>query len=213
MTLRPRAWALYLGLALASGGIALVYEVVWSRLVALLIGSQVEAISTVLVAFFGGLAVGARVLGGVADRARSPLALYGRLELIAGVLAAVSPWVLEAIGAALIGRAPMPVVTVVATAYLFAITFLLGGTLPALVRGAAQAASESARAAGRLVGVNTTGAVLGVATAAALIPVIGLTRTAVYSGAAAVVLGVFVLVIARRADATRTPSPRLRGEG
>ena len=50
-------------LAFLSGVPALVYEIVWTREVALLAGSQVEAISVVLVAFFGGLALGARVLG------------------------------------------------------------------------------------------------------------------------------------------------------
>jgi spermidine synthase len=67
-------------LALLSGVPALIYEVVWTREAALLAGSQVEAISVVLVAFFGGLALGARGLGPLADRAASPLRLYGVLE-------------------------------------------------------------------------------------------------------------------------------------
>ncbi|MCP3903844.1 MAG: tetratricopeptide repeat protein [Planctomycetes bacterium] len=187
----------YLALALVSGGIALVYEVAWTRAVALLIGSQVEAISAVLVAFFGGLAVGARVLGAVADRTRSPLALYGRLEVIAGVLAGVSPWVLGGMGALLIGRVPMPVVTAAVVAYLFVITFLLGGTLPALVRGAVREPAASARAAGWLVGINTVGAVAGVAVAAVSIPAVGLMVTSGTSGVAAVLLGGVALVMAR----------------
>ena len=46
--------ALYLALALLSGVPALVYQVVWTREVGLLVGSQIEGISVVLAAFFGG---------------------------------------------------------------------------------------------------------------------------------------------------------------
>jgi hypothetical protein len=74
-------------LALLSGAPALAYQVVWTRLVALSAGSQVEAISVVLAVFFGGLALGARLLGPRADRVASPLRLYGQLEIGAGALA------------------------------------------------------------------------------------------------------------------------------
>src|SRR5580765_2213640 len=43
----------------ASGAAALVYEVVWTRLLTLQLGHTVAAASTVLAAFMGGLAVGA----------------------------------------------------------------------------------------------------------------------------------------------------------
>jgi spermidine synthase len=59
---------LTLTLAFLSGIPALVYQVVWTREIALLAGSQIEAISVVLVAFFGGLAVDARAFGGIVDR-------------------------------------------------------------------------------------------------------------------------------------------------
>ena len=57
-------------LALLSGVPALVYQVVWTREVGLLVGTQIEAIACVLAAFFGGLALGSRWLGPVADRVR-----------------------------------------------------------------------------------------------------------------------------------------------
>ena len=72
-------------LAFASGIPALVYQVAWTREVGLIAGSQIEAISWVLVAFFGGLAAGARVLGGVADRSRVPLRTFAALEIGAGL--------------------------------------------------------------------------------------------------------------------------------
>ena len=79
-----------LALAFLSGVPALVYQVVWTREVGLLAGSQIEAISVVLAVFFGGLALGARILGGVVDRAPSALRCYGIFEIVAGVLAAAT---------------------------------------------------------------------------------------------------------------------------
>ena len=98
-------------LALLSGVPALLYEVVWAREVALLAGSQVEVISAVLVAFFGGLALGAALLGNVADRTAAPLRLYARLEAAAAGLAALSPiwlWSLDTPSLEGSFRSPLP---------------------------------------------------------------------------------------------------------
>jgi spermidine synthase len=49
-----------------SGVAALLYEITWSRLLALFLGHTVAAVSTVLAAFMGGLAVGAAAGGQIA---------------------------------------------------------------------------------------------------------------------------------------------------
>src|SRR5919108_226 len=59
--MRPRG--LFLFLYALSGLAALVYEVAWSRLLALHLGHTVAAVSTVLAAFMGGLAAGAALAG------------------------------------------------------------------------------------------------------------------------------------------------------
>ena len=48
---------------LLSGGAALIYEVVWARLLALVMGHTVYALSAVLSSFLGGLALGAWFMG------------------------------------------------------------------------------------------------------------------------------------------------------
>ena len=55
-----------------SGLAALVYQVVWTRLLSLIFGVSMYAVATVLAAFLGGLALGAWTLGGALDRARRP---------------------------------------------------------------------------------------------------------------------------------------------
>ena len=142
------------------------YQVVWTRLVALAAGSQVEAISAVLVAFFGGLALGARLLGPSADRVDSPLRLYGLLEIGAGALAASTLIPLAALAGGELDLASGPALLLAAGSLLPAAT-LLGGTLPALVRATA---GNPARRAGWILGANTLGSVAGVGLAIWAIP-------------------------------------------
>ena len=80
---------MYLLLALLSGAPALVYQVVWTREVALLVGSQIEATSIVLAAFERALArdpnfreplVNAGLLAVAAGDRPTALRLLARLE-------------------------------------------------------------------------------------------------------------------------------------
>ncbi len=187
-------------LALLSGAPALAYQVVWTRLVALAAGSQVEAISVVVAAFFGGLALGARFLGPRADQVASPLRLYALLEIGAGALAAGT---LIPLGALASGRFELgsgPALLVAAGSLLPA-TFLLGGTLPALLRSGLRNAADTARRAGWIVGANTLGSVAGVGLAIWAIPALGLRMTLASAALGSLAVGVAALVAARR-DAT-----------
>ena len=52
-----------------SGAAGLLYEVVWSKQLSYLLGNSTHAVATVVAAFLGGLALGARFLGTpLADR-------------------------------------------------------------------------------------------------------------------------------------------------
>ena len=115
---------------------------VWCALAA---GSQVEAISAVLVAFFGGLALGARLLGPRADRVASPLRLYGLLEIGAGVLAAATLIPLAALGRrrSSVSRRGRPCWW--RPAACFPPSTLLGGTLPALLRASVRGSGAARR--------------------------------------------------------------------
>src|SRR5271170_4419578 len=95
--MRPSRKTLVLILFFASGFSGLVYEVVWMRLISLIFGNAVYASATVLAGFMGGMAIGGFIFGGVADRTRSPLRLYGILELLVGGFALVFPFLLKAL--------------------------------------------------------------------------------------------------------------------
>ena len=70
-----------LGLTMFS---AIVYEVVWTRALSLVFGTTVYALSAVLAAFLTGLALGAAVMGRVADTTSSPLKLLSWLQYAIG---------------------------------------------------------------------------------------------------------------------------------
>src|SRR5688500_9081982 len=77
-----------------SGVAGLVYEVTWTRLLTLWMGHTTAAVSTVVAAFMGGLAVGAAVGGRVAARLtpRRALHAYAVLELAVAVIAVMLGW-------------------------------------------------------------------------------------------------------------------------
>ena len=88
---RPLGLRLLLGaLCFASGVAGLTYEVVWHRLLAVVLGNASFATAAVLAAVMGGMGLGALWVGRRADRVH-PLRLYAFLELGLGVVALAVP--------------------------------------------------------------------------------------------------------------------------
>src|SRR2546430_3546440 len=76
---------------LLSGGTGLIYEVLWARMLGLVFGASTLAVSTVLAAFMGGLALGSAIAGRVAARIARPLRAYGLIEVAIAVYALLVP--------------------------------------------------------------------------------------------------------------------------
>ena len=75
-----------------SGTTGLIYEVLWTRILGLVFGPTVVAITTVLAAFMAGFGLGSYLFGGIADRNAHPLRLYGFLEVGIGIYALITPF-------------------------------------------------------------------------------------------------------------------------
>jgi len=58
---------------LLSGACGLIYEIVWMKMLSLTMGNTVFAITTVLTAFMGGLALGSFLAGRFIDKIKNPL--------------------------------------------------------------------------------------------------------------------------------------------
>ena len=141
--LGPRT-LLYAGLFVLSGACALTYEVVWSRMLAIVFGVSAFAVSTVLVSYMGGMALGAAILGPRSERVARPLRLFAILEGSIGLYALAFPYLLSATDAAYLAVFPaMPdsfllrsmVRFVLCVTLLLAPTICMGATLPALGQG------------------------------------------------------------------------------
>src|SRR5215831_8234795 len=69
----------------ASGAAGLLYEVVWSKQLAYLLGSSLRSAAIVVAAFLAGLALGARCLGAPLARGAAPGRRYALLEAAVAV--------------------------------------------------------------------------------------------------------------------------------
>src|SRR5512134_1720619 len=70
----------------ASGAAGLLYEVVWAKQLAYVLGSSLHAVAAVVASFLGGLALGARFLGVPLARRGRGARTYALLELGVAVL-------------------------------------------------------------------------------------------------------------------------------
>jgi spermidine synthase len=220
---RRQFWTVFglLPLFFVSGATALTYQSLWVRELQLVFGTSTFAISTVLAAFMGGLAVGGFVAGRYADRVPHPLAVYGILEIGIGLYAFVFPWVVGVVTPVYleVHRAmdPGPVVFglvqfALVGSTLFLPTMLMGATLPLLARFATDRLGSAGDRIGTLYSVNTAGAVLGTLLCGFfLLPMIGRSDTTMLAAGANLVLGLAAIALDRlsggEAGAVRDVNP------
>ncbi|MHC4957860.1 MAG: fused MFS/spermidine synthase [Planctomycetota bacterium] len=164
-----------------SGTTALVYEIVWTRELALVLGSTTGAAAAVLSSFMLGLALGAVFVGRSADRSTRPLRWYGLLEIGIGIYALAFSTLLGIAGSGFLAACAVVVIPAA----------LMGATLPVLARAAADTTERGARAMGSLYGVNTLGAVFGALLATfVLLETLGLAGATIFAAVINILLGV-----------------------
>ena len=206
-----------------SGAAALVYEVVWMRMLTQIFGSTAYAVATVLAAFMAGLALGSYVFGRLSGRRKNLLRLYGLLELGIGIYGFCAPFLFyraRGIYAPLFWLYELSPIgfnlLLFALAFLLLAlpTFLMGATLPVLSQVFIRSQSHLGQRIGDLYATNTLGAVVGCALAGYyLIPRLGLSGT-VYTAAAGniVIAGLILLLSARFARASEADAAPDRAE-
>lgn len=197
-------------LLFVSGATALVYEVVWSRWLANLLGNSGQAHALVLATFLFGLALGAWLFGRRADAAPRPLLLYAWLEAGVAAYALAFPTVLDVLGGVylrlgggLFSRLFFAALTVLPP------TVLMGGTLLPVVRHYTAHVSGVRHQLAKLYAINALGAAVGaLAAGMALLPALGLTRTAWVAAALNVWVAAAAWALGRRvAPAAASESP------
>jgi len=177
-----------------SGAAALVFELIWTRLLLLSLGATSAAVGVVLGAFMGGMAIGSALAGRSFLARRDPILTFALLEGWVGCYGLASPHLLRIVPAV-----PAGLQFVSALILLLPATVAMGASLPVLSRAFGRDNAWPAAEVGRLYAVNTAGAVLGPLLAVfALFPTLGLTQT-LYLAAGADLIVLCSIVLARKA--------------
>ena len=183
-----------------SGATGLIYEVLWARMLGLVFGATTLAVSTVLAAFMGGLALGSALAGRLAHRIRKPLSIYGWMEIGIAVYALLVPFLFRWVDNlyALIWQQFQPGFFtfslwrfVLSCLMLLVPTTLMGATLPVL---SAALARHGSTAVTRLYACNLVGAIVGTLAAGfVLLPSFGVRTTIVIAAVMNVLIGVVAI--------------------
>jgi len=206
-----------------SGFVAMLYEVAWTRLLGLALGSSTHAFAVMLTTFITGITLGSGLV--VRWRFKSTLTAFGWAELALAATLTVSLFFYEYLpylfirAASVLARTPdgYPFYTLVQTGVCFLVmlvpTTCLGMTIPLVSRIATSELSKTGRSIGRVFAVNTLGTVLGAGlTGLALMPLLGLPRT--FAFGIALNFAIALKVVGRGAWADRRGfGPALAGGG
>jgi spermidine synthase len=158
------------GLFFLSGTSALIYQVLWLRLLGLVFGVTVYAASTVWAAFMAGLALGSVLGGRAADRARNPLLWLAAAEALIGVTALATPLALDLLQRLYAAVHPslnssLATLTgirlLIAFAALIVPAALMGATLPLVVKSSLLDVRGLGGRVSVLYATNTAGAITG----------------------------------------------------
>ncbi|MBM3836832.1 MAG: hypothetical protein FJ398_02515 [Verrucomicrobia bacterium] len=200
-----------------SGATALIYEVVWSKYLALMFGSTIQAQTVVLAVFMGGLALGNRLIGSRADFLRHPLKAYGYLEIGIGLFAFFFPFLYESadqvfvsLGSKVLehGLVLLGLKAILSVCLLLLPTVLMGGTLPLVAAWLQKESSDAGRRSARFYSVNSLGAVAGAGLAGfVLVKQLGMVSTLQMTALANVLVGAVAIVLSRRISAASEAMP------
>jgi len=153
-----------------SGACGLIYEVVWLRMLTLMLGATAFATSTVLASFMAGLALGSFYFGRFIDRRRDPLKVYALLEAGIGIYALLVPLIFSGLINIYVSIYQHFHISYYLFSLLqFILSFLvllipatlMGGTLPVISRFFVKRLKRLGWNVGSLYSMNTLGAVVG----------------------------------------------------
>lgn len=198
-----------------SGVSALVYQVVWTRLLGFAFGTTTEAIGTVLAVFFGGMALGNWLAARQLQKVRRPLRVYAVLELGIGLFALGSLPVLRSLDGlyGLLGADAGPTAFTIlrllaSVVVLLPPTVAMGATLPVVAHGLVERDETLGRWSSYIYSANTLGAVLGAYLCGFwMIPAVGLSWTVALAALANLAVAAAVFVVAGERGNAGRPQP------
>jgi spermidine synthase len=190
-------------LFLLSGASALIYQVLWQRILTLYSGIGLYSVAIIVASFMAGLGIGSHLGGVVSARvsARTALTLFAVVELGVGLFGAASPWIYYDWLYPHAVHLPSPSWRS-GLLHLLALlppTVLMGMSLPLLVRALVREIETAGATIGYLYGINLLGAAAGaLVTPWVLMPWAGVRGAALAAAASNVVVGLGALALRAR---------------
>ncbi len=153
-------WVLFV-LFFFSGCAALIYQIMWQRMLFTVFGVDLQSITIIVSVFMFGLGMGGVGGGYLADKLNSSLlTLYILIELCIALFGIVSPWVIDGLGDSFFSNNEW--ITAMMSFVILSIpTILMGATFPILVTYVNKLHHNIGRSVGGLYFVNTLGGAVG----------------------------------------------------
>lgn len=191
-----------------SGFSALIYEVVWAKLLALTFGSTTIANTIVIMVFMLGLGIGGLYFGKKADVVKKKHFLFSLLQFSAGLFSFILlvilsnlPFLYRAIFNMLHLNQSSSIIAIFIFAFIvmFIPAFFMGGTLPVIIRIYVQDSDRLSRGISILYGINILGGIMGAVLAGFfLIRNIGMNLTQLVAIIVNMLIGVVALIFSKR---------------
>jgi predicted membrane-bound spermidine synthase len=180
-----------------SGVSALIYQIVWQRLLATYYGVGPISIALIVSLYMAGLGLGALYGGYLSERLRQKIVGYCIIELCIGLFGLASPSFLQFLGRYTAGSS-YTLSFLYMMAFLFIPTFLMGMTLPLLTKTFSLLTKSFVASVSFLYFINTIGAAFGALVASyGLISFFGL-EAAVYFAAGVSFLIALIIYVSLR---------------
>ncbi|WP_172203564.1 spermidine synthase [Niveibacterium sp. COAC-50] len=199
------------------------YEVVWIRMLNLVLGSSTHAFELMLASFLFGLAVGGYLIRNRIESIRRPLLVLAYVQVVMGVCAALTLPVYDRLFGAMsfLMAALTPTLqgyalfnfggALLAMAVMLPATIAAGMTLPLITHVLIRSGAGESYI-GRVYAANTIGAIIGVGLVVHIgLPLIGVKGSLVFAAALDVVLGLVLFFACGTADRKRRISTILVG--
>jgi spermidine synthase len=197
---------LLLMIALLTGGASFIYEIVWVRMLNMVLGASTHSFELMLSAFILGLAIGSSWIRRHIADIKHPLAILGFIQVAMATLAlatlmfydfsfALMSAALYTLAKTQLGYAAFMLAShSIALLIMLPVTICAGMTLP-LVTRALLDRGYGERSVGNVYASNTIGAIIGVCAAVhLLIPLFSLETALIVAGCVDLAVGVFLLM-------------------
>ncbi len=184
-----------------SGFASMLFEISWTRLLVLVLGSSTHSFSIMLATFIAGLALGSLLISRLGTRITQPRQAFAAAELVIGSFVLASIPFYEMLPQIFLWLKPISQISydacqvvrlLFAAAVMFIPALAFGATFPLAVQAVKMTATNDGSRIGRLYAVNTIGCITGsLATGLLILPHLGVQQTLNVGVAIVMIVAVF----------------------